>query len=671
MFIMSRLPAAGWLLSGLVAALCLPLSALHAAEEPAAEAPWWKPEWPLRKQLTLNLGKEGAPITDPVGTATVLVRLHEGNFQFLSAREDGSDIRFVAADGETVLSHHIEKFDGLLNEAFVWVKTPDVEPGTETKLWLYYGNAQAGKEGSAPDSYRDEQQAVFHFGEASGMPSDSSKTGIQSEGAGVPLGGALIGGGLRLTGQTAITLQPSPEWEWSAAAPLTWSAWIKPLVLQNDAVLFSRRDEGGAALVIGENQGVPYVEITNGGNKQRSANGPPLTANVWRHLAVVAGSGKITLYLDGQFYSELAAPLPALKGAAVLGRDSAGTAPGFSGELDELQIAAAALPAGWLRLAAINQGTSADAGRLLVIGEDEVSGQKKGGHGSEALEHVMLFGDIARNMMFDGWIAIGVCVLMIITGWGVAVRKFGYLNSIQKGSDLFLQKWKELSSDLTALDHDNPESIKTLGGIADGRALRDLRRSPLYHLYHIGAEEIRHRVSGDQKGNKGLSARSIQAIRAALDSGLVHESHRMNKGLIFLTISIAGGPYVGLLGTVVGVMITFAIIAKSGEVDVNSIAPGIASALLATVAGLIVAIPALFIYSYLSSRIKDLLSSMQVFIDEFIAKMAEFYPTPADLPGYALNGNGAAHAAPAVADNTAARDPRDTPQQPTPRSHAS
>lgn len=105
----------------------------------------------------------------------------------------------------------------------------------------------------------------------------------------------------------------------------------------------------------------------------------------------------------------------------------------------------------------------------------------------------------------------------------------------------------------------------------------------------------------------------------------------MNKGLILLTISIAGGPYVGLLGTVVGVMITFAIIAKTGEVEVNSIAPGIASALLATVAGLVVAIPALFIYSYLNGRIKDLLAGMQVFIDEFIAKMAEFYPTPSDL----------------------------------------
>jgi biopolymer transport protein ExbB len=148
-------------------------------------------------------------------------------------------------------------------------------------------------------------------------------------------------------------------------------------------------------------------------------------------------------------------------------------------------------------------------------------------------------------------------------------------------------------------------------------------------LYHIGCQEIGYRIK-DKENHNGLSARSMQAIRTSLDSGLVRENHRMNGGLIFLTISIAGGPYVGLLGTVVGVMITFAIISKTGEVEVASIAPGIASALLATVFGLLVAIPALFIYSYLSSRIKDLLASMQIFIDEFIAKMAEIYPPVGD-----------------------------------------
>jgi biopolymer transport protein ExbB len=100
--------------------------------------------------------------------------------------------------------------------------------------------------------------------------------------------------------------------------------------------------------------------------------------------------------------------------------------------------------------------------------------------------------------------------------------------------------------------------------------------------------------------------------------------------MVVLTIAISGGPFLGLLGTVVGVMITFAAIAESGDVNVNAIAPGIAAALVATVAGLVVAIPALFAYNYLVTRIGELTSDMQVFIDEFVTKMAEFYSN--DMP---------------------------------------
>jgi len=95
--------------------------------------------------------------------------------------------------------------------------------------------------------------------------------------------------------------------------------------------------------------------------------------------------------------------------------------------------------------------------------------------------------------------------------------------------------------------------------------------------------------------------------------------------LVFLTISIAGGPFMGLLGTVIGVMITFAAIAATGEVNISAIAPGLAAALVATVAGLIVAIPALLGYNYLVSRMKMVSSDLQIFIDEFVTKMAEFY----------------------------------------------
>jgi hypothetical protein len=97
-----------------------------------------------------------------------------------------------------------------------------------------------------------------------------------------------------------------------------------------------------------------------------------------------------------------------------------------------------------------------------------------------------------------------------------------------------------------------------------------MKDSPLYQIYHIGSEEISHRLDKMSENKiEGLPGRSIQAIRASLDAGLVHENHRLTDGLVYLTISVAGGPYVGLLGTVVGVMITFALIAKSGEVNVN------------------------------------------------------------------------------------------------------
>ncbi len=299
--------------------------------------------------------------------------------------------------------------------------------------------------------------------------------------------------------------------------------------------------------------------------------------------------------------------------------------------------------AGFPRFVSINQsgGTIAAAistgiGSLPLdgtLGKAIEKEMKHPGGQNEALEHVMLFGDIAKNMMFDGWIAIGVCVLMIAFGWTVAVRKIMYLNKIEKGNHEFMREWRKLATDLTTLER-NSETQK----LSETPAMK---RSPFYEIYQIGADEITDRVKSVKQGHKGLSGRSIQAIRAALDAGLVNLQHKLTNGLVYLTISIAGGPYVGLLGTVVGVMITFAIISKEGEVNVNAIAPGIASALLATVAGLIVAIPALFAYSYLNNRIKNITSEIKVFIDEFISKMAEYYPqvNDADAPKFSDSEN--------------------------------
>ncbi len=156
-------------------------------------------------------------------------------------------------------------------------------------------------------------------------------------------------------------------------------------------------------------------------------------------------------------------------------------------------------------------------------------------------------------------------------------------------------------------------------------ARRSLARSPLFAIFRVGMEEIEHRMALRAGQPKSLTSRGIQAIRAALDGGLVLETDRLNSGIVLLTIAISGGPFLGLLGTVVGVMITFAAVAAAGDVNVNAIAPGIAAALLATVAGLAVAIPALFSYNYLLTRIKKATRDLHVFIESFITKMAEQY----------------------------------------------
>lgn len=604
--------------SGLLLALLIAGAGMaRAAEEKGAKAPWWDAKWSARKKITIDTTDAGSAIKDPIGTATVLVRLHDGDFNFMAAKEDGSDLRFVAEDGKKLLKHHVEKWDGILNEAYVWVQVPEIKPSAVNTVWMYYGNqADAVKVEDAKGCYDALTTSVYHFGDAASMATDSSASASPMKGALTPVTSANAAGGIRLAGTAAVTIPDNTASAWDAGGALTWSAWIKPTPQQTSVILFSRRD-GANAFLIGLDNGVPFVEI----NKQRSAGGTAAAPSAWHHLAVVVNGTKATVYLDGTAGGTLAAGLPAMKGDSLIGKDSTGTAPGFVGELDELQIAKAAREPGFIKLVAIEQGISSEQGKLFKLGADEASAASEEGEFQKQLGMII---DISHNLTFDGWAVIGLCCILAVIGWGVAIAKLMYLNKIDKASKAFLQRWKQMASDLTAIDHGDADSIKSLGGAAGGKAQKAMRQSPLYHIYHVGSEEISHRVQS-KDGFQGLTGRSIQAIKAALHGALMREVGKLNSQLVFLTIGIAGGPYLGLLGTVIGVMITFATIAKSGQVEVNSIAPGIAGALLATVAGLAVAIPALFAYSYLSTRIKDAVTGFETFIDEFVAKMAEHY----------------------------------------------
>ncbi|HZP60798.1 MAG TPA: DUF2341 domain-containing protein [Opitutaceae bacterium] len=584
---------------------------------------WWNGEWTLRKKITIDTTPTGAAIDGQIGTFPLLIRLHDGNFQFPAAKDDGSDLRFVAEDDKTLLPFHVEKYDSLLDEAFVWVKIPDLKPGAKTSFWLYYGNSgsRAIKADDPKGTYDADMVLVYHFSEHGQPAYDFTSSGNNAQAAGTPADGTIIGTGLRLDGHVTVTVPASPSLEWTDGAVLTWSAWIKPAGPQANAVIFSRTD-AGRAFSVGVDNGIPFVDVTGATGTQRSPTGAALPPATWHHLAAVADGQKISLYVDGSPYAALSARIPALNSPAVIGGGAdAATGTGFAGEIDELEISKTARSEGFLKLAAASQGATG-ADKLLAVGDAE---QRRDWFSAIRTGYV---GIIVSSLSADGWVVIGILFVMSAISWIVMLGKGSYLRRVVTGNTLFLKEWSHVAADLSVLDDNDADRAKTMGGRINGASQRTMHNAPLYKIYHVGVEEIRHRLAADTSegsGRKGLSGRSIQAIRASLDGGLVREMQKLNNQMVLLTIAISGGPFLGLLGTVVGVMITFAAVAAAGDVNVNAIAPGIAAALAATVAGLAVAIPALFGYNYLLTRIKSVTSDMHVFIDEFVTRMAEFY----------------------------------------------
>jgi biopolymer transport protein ExbB len=156
----------------------------------------------------------------------------------------------------------------------------------------------------------------------------------------------------------------------------------------------------------------------------------------------------------------------------------------------------------------------------------------------------------------------------------------------------------------------------------DTKAEQNFAHSSLWRLYRMGVKELHNRQA---QGMKALSPNSIEAIRASMDGVRTQENQALGARLGILSNAIAGGPYIGLLGTVLGIMVVFLGTAMAGDVNINAIAPGMAAALLATAMGLFVAIPALFGYNRLIGRNKDVSADMRVFVDEFVTRLAEIH----------------------------------------------
>jgi biopolymer transport protein ExbB len=589
-----------------------------------AEA-WWNPDWPYRMRIVVGAG-EAAPAAQ-LGRTTVLVRLHQGVFNFNNAKEDGTDIRFVSGDDRAPLRFFVERYDSLVDQVgLFWVTIPDLATGGEgTPIYMYWGNKNAPPAGSARDTFDTETVLALNFADDAAAPRDS--TGYANNATtGATRDDGLVGYGQRFDGTQRVRLPDSASLGWPAGGPVTWSLWARPDAAGTDAVLYQARGAAGA-ITIGLAQGVPYAEIDNAGTLTRATATAAIEAETWRHVAVVAAGNRLRLFLDAQPVAEAAATLPALGGAAAIGgpvpREAPAAAgapatsgdaaapepaalapqrPGFVGVIDVVRIAKIERGAEFFEVAVRGEGGRGDLLRFEVPEEGSIFGT---GH----------FGIIARNLTHDAWVVIGICAFMMPVTWWIFGAKAIYISGSVAANRRFRRAYRE------ALARAGARGIEGVEGLGDAAAARRHRRSPLFTLWRTGVEELDTRGGVQRAGH--LSSASLAAIRAAVDREISAEGQKLMGGIVMLTIAIAGGPFIGLLGTVIGVMITFAAVAAAGDVNVNAIAPGIAAALAATVAGLAVAIPALFGYNYLLVRIRDLNADMRVFADELVTRIGE------------------------------------------------
>jgi biopolymer transport protein TolQ len=150
---------------------------------------------------------------------------------------------------------------------------------------------------------------------------------------------------------------------------------------------------------------------------------------------------------------------------------------------------------------------------------------------------------------------------------------------------------------------------------------------PLYEVYQTGCVQLDAslRGPGGERRKRNVSLKNMEHIKRALENVVAQESLKLESGLIWLSVAASGAPFIGLLGTVWGVMSAFAGIAQSGSATLAAMAPGVAAALITTVAGLVVAIPSMFGYNWLVHNLRAFTVGLDNFAQELVSKMESEY----------------------------------------------
>jgi len=152
--------------------------------------------------------------------------------------------------------------------------------------------------------------------------------------------------------------------------------------------------------------------------------------------------------------------------------------------------------------------------------------------------------------------------------------------------------------------------------------------SPLFALYVSGSEELKFHLQNNSAttgGRQKIGSASFESVKVALEAAASTEALALEKGMIVLSTAVSGGPFIGLLGTVWGVMETFSGIARANSASLTTMAPGVAGALIATVIGLLVAIPAMFAYNFMVTTIRAITQEMDAYGSQFATAIQHAY----------------------------------------------
>ena len=208
-------------------------------------------------------------------------------------------------------------------------------------------------------------------------------------------------------------------------------------------------------------------------------------------------------------------------------------------------------------------------------------------------------------------VVLGSLIIFSIVSWGIILYKLWTFNRIQSQSTRFLEIFRRSSkfSEVQAV-------------------CQSLNDSPLVGIFLAGYAELNlqlRQASGGANtattpatpGSRPVLKSLVSVDRALMRASNV-ETNKLEKHITFLATTAAVTPFIGLFGTVLGIISAFQGIGAQGSTSLDVVAPGIAEALIATAAGLFAAIPAVYFYNHITGRVKLLASEMDDFALEFL-----------------------------------------------------